>query len=404
MNRILRISGIAALLTVSTMLLACGSGDDDKKTSNPTAAAPASTQVSVPPVSGGATQAAATSSAGAQASAAAYTPKKVSGSVTLQGAGATFPAPIYTKMFEEYTKFDSNVKTNYQAVGSSGGIKNFTEKTVDFGASDAFLTDKQYEDMGGKDKVIMIPTVLGSIVLTYNLPGVNGEVKLSPETLAGIYLGEIKKWTDPKVKADNGTMSLPDADIVVVRRSDGSGTTNGFTSYLSMVSQSWKDKVGAGTSVQWPVGVGGQGNDGVTGQVKQVPGAIGYVELSYATLNKLPVISMKNKNGKFVKPTLESTAAAAADLSAVTEDLNLNLLNTAGDAAYPIVSATWLILSKNYDNDLKGQAIVNMVWWMTHDGQRFAGEIGYAPLPRELLPKVEARLKLLQAAGKPVIS
>lgn len=391
MKHILRITGITVLIAASTVMLACGSGDDGNKSSNSTPGAPGATQVIVP-------------TAGSGQTAGGYTPRKLSGSVTLQGAGATFPAPIYTKMFEEYSKFDSNVKTNYQAIGSSGGIKNFTEKTVDFGASDAFLTDKQYQDAGGKNNVIMIPTVLGAIVLTYNLPGVRGDINLSPENLAGIYLGEIKKWNDAKLKSDNPNVSLPDAEITVVRRSDGSGTTSGFTSYLSLISTAWKDKVGAGTSVQWPVGIGGQGNDGVTGQVKQVPGSIGYVELSYATLNKLPVLSVKNKNGRFVKPTLETTAAAAADLSSVTDDLNLNLLNAAGDNAYPIVSATWLILNRNYENELKGNAVANLVWWMTHEGQRFAGEIGYAPLPAELLTKVEARLKLIEAAGKPVIA
>jgi len=398
-----RFSGIAAIIAATTLLLACGSDDNNTSTTKATPAAPAATQAAVTTSAPATQAAAATSAASTQAAASTYQPKKVASSVTLQGAGATFPAPIYMKMFEDYNKFDSNVKVNYQAIGSGGGITNFTQKTVDFGASDAFLTDQQYADAGGKDNVILIPTVLGAIVLTYNLPGFNGEIKLTPDTLAGIFMGDIKKWNDAKLKADNGSVNLPDADITVVHRSDGSGTTNGFTTYLSLVNQTWKDKVGAGTSVQWPTGVGGNGNDGVTAQVKQIPGAIGYVELFYATQNKLPTMTLKNKAGNFIKPTLDATAAAATDTSSITPDLNLNLFNTSGAQAYPIVTATWLLLYKNNTDELKGNALVNLVWWMTHDGQKLTTDLGYAPLPKEIVPKVEARLKLVQAAGKPVI-
>src|SRR5262249_45325163 len=245
-------------------------------------------------------------------------------------------------------------------------------------------------DAGGADNVFMIPTVLGSIALTWNLPGYSGGLKLTPETLAGIFLGEIKKWNDPKLKADNPGVNLPDADIAVVHRSDGSGTTNNFTGYLSLVSQTWKDKVGTANSVEWPTGIGASGNDGVTGSIKQTPGSIGYVELNYALSNNLPVADLKNKAGKFVTPSLVSTAAAAKDVTVIKDNLDLNLLNTPGDAAYPIVTATWLIVNKNYADELKGQAIINMLWWITHsDGQALAPPLQYARLPDELVTKVE---------------
>lgn len=389
-----RILTLGVTVLVTALAIACGGGDDNTQTKG--TAAPAATQAAATrAVTGGATAAAAR---------AGYTPKKSASSVSLNGAGATFPAPFYTKAFDEYNKFDPKVKVNYQAIGSGGGIKNFTEKTVDFGATDAYMTEKQIADAGGPEAVIHIPTALGSVVLTWNLPGYTGGLKLSPELLADIYLGEIKKWNDSRIKAENVGASLPDAEIALVYRSDGSGTTNTFTSYLSLVSDKWKSAVGSGTTVKWPAGIGASGNDGVAGQIKQTPGAFGYVELVYAEQNKLPTAELKNKAGTYVKPSPQSTAAAAADTSAVKDDLSANLLNAAGDKAYPIVTMTWILAYRNYTDELKGNAIVNLLWWLTHDGQKVAEQLQYAPLPREVVATIEGKLKLITAAGRPVIA
>lgn len=406
MKQSTRVGLIGLGVSVALFAAACSSNDDSKKTVTP-AASGAATATAAPPTSAASSSpsasGAATTTTGAASS---YTPRKVASSVTVQGAGATFPAPFYTKAFDQYNKtVDSNVKVNYQSIGSGGGVKNFTEKTVDMGATDAFMTAEQITAAGGADNVVQIPTVLGAIVLTYNIPGFNGSIKLSPDTLSGIYLGEIKKWNDPKIKNENAGANLPDAEIATIYRSDGSGTTFNFTTYLSQVSDKWKSGPGAGTTVKWPTGIGAQGNDGVAGQIKQTPGSIGYVELIYAEQTKLPTAELKNKNGKYVKASLAATAAAAADPSAFKDDLNANLLDQAGDTTYPIVTATWLILNRSYSNETTGQAIVNLVWWMTHsDGQAVAEGLQYAKLPAAVVTKLEAKLKTITAAGKPVIS
>lgn len=376
--------------------LACGSSNDNKA-SNSTAAVPAVTQAANTPAAG-------TSAAASATPAGGYQVKKVASSVTLTGAGATFPNPLYSKAFDEYNKkVDSNVKVNYQSIGSSGGIKNFTEKTVDFGASDAFMTDKQLADAGGAEGIFHIPTALGAVVMTYNLPGFNGTLRFSPELLVDILNGDIKKWNDAKIKAENSGASLPDAEIAVIYRSDGSGTTSIFTNYLSSASTKWKDAVGAGTSVKWPTGIGASGNEGVTGQVKQTPGALGYVELIYAEQNKLPTVEIKNKAGKYVKPTLKATSAAAADLSQVPADLRANIVNASGDDTYPISGFTWILVYRNQTDELKANALVNMLWWLTHDGQSVAANLQYAPLPQEIVAKLEPMLKQITVGGKPVI-
>jgi phosphate transport system substrate-binding protein len=397
MKRLLTLS----LLALAAIAVACGSDDDEDSAAQ---SRPAATQQAA------ATQAATTQVAGAATGTAAAAssvnmPRKVSSSVTLNGAGATFPAPFYTKAFDEYNKFDSNVRINYQGIGSSGGIRNFTEKTVNFGATDAFMSTEQLQAAGGAENVLHIPTAAGAVVVTYNIPNFNGALRFSPETLAGIFLGEIESWNDAKIKADNPNVNLPNADIAVVHRSDGSGTTNTFTSYLAAISTPWKDQVGAGTTVKWPTGIGASGNDGVTGQIKQTPGSLGYVELIYAEQNKLPTAELKNKDGKWVKPSLQATSAALADPSAVKDDLSANLINNAGENTYPIVTLTWLLVYKNQTNQLKAEALTSMLWWMTSEpGQKIASDLQYAPLPKEVVTKVQTKLKQITVDGKPVIS
>lgn len=320
--------------------------------------------------------------------------------VTLNGAGATFPAPIYEKWFDEYYKKE-NVKINYQAIGSGGGIKNITERTVDFGGSDAPMKDDQLKAAPGE--LFHIPTVLGAVVVTYNLPDVKEKLKLDGETTAGIFLGQIKKWNDPKIAALNSGVNLPAADIAVVHRSDGSGTTAVFTDYLSKVSADWKSKVGTGTSVKWPVGIGGKGNDGVTQQVKQTPGAIGYVELAYAEKNKLPHALIKNKAGKFVEASLDSTTAAAAGSAAsMPADMRVSITNADGDSAWPIAAYTYLLVYKEQQDQAKGKALVDFIWWALHDGQGFAKGLLYAPLPENVVKRAEATIKAITYQSRPL--
>ena len=386
-----------SLLALAVLFAACGGGDGTKDTG-----------VNVPSVRNTSTQAtpqaAGTTSTGAQGAGSTYTPRKVASSVTLQGAGATFPNPFYTKAFDEYNKqVDSNVRVNYQSIGSSGGIKNFTEKTVDFGATDGFMTTEQLNAAGGPENVFHIPTAIGPVVLTYNLPNFRGEIRMTAELVSGIFLGEIKKWNDARIKAENTSANLPDAEIAIVHRSDGSGTTNIFTNYLSAVSPRWKSDVGAGNSVKWPTGIGAQGNEGVTGQVKNTPGAIGYVELTYAEQNKLPTVALKNKAGNYIKPSITSGSAAAADLSTVPEDLRATIVDSAEKEAYPITGFTWILTYRTYTDELKTNALVNLLWWLTHDGQRVAEQVGYTPLPKELIPRIEAKLRQISVNGRPVI-
>jgi phosphate transport system substrate-binding protein len=335
--------------------------------------------------------------------AALLVPRAGPAQVTLTGAGATFPNLIYQDWILTYNKAHPDVRLNYQSIGSGGGIRQFSDGTVDFGASDAPMTDSAIAAIGGN--VLHIPTVLGGDVVTYNLPGVTATLRFTPELLADIFLGRVTKWSDARVTAVNPGVRLPEQDIVVVHRSDGSGTTFIWTDYLSKVSAAWAQRVGRGTSVNWPVGLGGKGNEGVTALVKQTPGALGYVELGYALANGLPAASIRNKAGVFVPPTLESiTAAAAGAMRAMgpTTDFRVSITDPDGATAYPIASFTWLLLHRQYRDAAKARALVEFVWWAVTEGQARAGPLGYAPLPRELRSWIETRLKAITADGKPV--
>jgi len=315
--------------------------------------------------------------------------------VLINAAGATFPYPIYGKWFDEFTKVDADAQINYQSIGSGGGIRQFTEGTVDFGASDMPMTDEQIGKV--KNKPLHFPTVLGGLVPTYNIPGVAQELKFTPEALAGIYLKKITKWNDPELTKTNAGVKLPDNEIVVVHRSDGSGTTFVWTDYLSKVSPEWKSKVGANTSVSWPVGLGGKGNEGVAGIVKQTPNSIGYVELIYALQNKMDYGSVRNSAGTFLKADLDSvTEAAAATAKTMPADFRVSITNAPGKKAYPIASFTWLLIPSKIDDQAKKKAIVAFLGWMLKDGQKFAGSLGYAPLPKDVVAKEEKQIALIK--------
>lgn len=320
----------------------------------------------------------------------------------LNGAGATFPNPIYTKWFDGYAK-KTGVKINYQSIGSGGGIKQFTEGTIDFGASDSPMTDEQIAKV--KSNVAHIPTVLGAVVLTYNLPAIGTtKLKLDAATIADIFLGKVTKWNDGRIAALNPGVKLPAADLLVVHRSDGSGTTFVFVDYLSKVSSEWRTKVGAANAVKWPTGLGGKGNEGVTQQVKQLDGTIGYVELVYALANRLQYASVKNQAGKMVDPTLETvTAAAASAKLPKTTDFRVSITDAPGDKAYPIASFTWLLVQADNANALKGKQIRDFLNWMvTGEAQKLATDLGYAPLPGDVSGLVKARVKTLMATGKAI--
>lgn len=312
----------------------------------------------------------------------------------INGAGATFPYPLYSKWFSDYQKVSPETNINYQSIGSGGGIRQFSEKTVDFGATDAPMTDEQLTKAGAP--IVHIPTVLGAVVVTYNLEGVEKGLKLSPEVLAGIFLGKITKWNDTQITKENPKAKLS-GDILVVHRSDGSGTSAIFTDYLSKVSADWKTKVGAGTAVNWPIGLGGKGNEGVTGLVKQTPGSIGYVELVYAENNKLPYASLKNKAGQYVMPSVAAvTAAADGALKAMPEDFRVSLTNADGKQSYPISGFTYLLVWKTPSDAKKGAELVKFLKWSMKDGQAKAAEMFYAPLPKSLVTKVEAKIGTIE--------
>ncbi len=309
-----------------------------------------------------------------------------SGSALINGAGATFPYPIYSKWFDEYHKAHPDIQINYQSVGSGAGIRQLLSGTVDFGASDGPMSDEQLAQ--AKIKVLHFPTVLGADLPTYNIPGVSAELKFTPETLAGIFLGTITKWNDPAIARDNPGVNLPAKDIVVVHRSDGSGTTYIWTDYLSKVSETWKTKVGKGTSVNWPVGLGGKGNEGVAGLIKQTPNSIGYVELIYAVQNKLPYGRVRNAAGNFIQADLSSvSAAAAAAAKSMPDDFRVSITNAEGKNAYPISSFTWLLVPARIQDPRKSEAITGFLRWMLKDGQKYADPLAYAPLPREVIEK-----------------
>src|SRR6266404_7563159 len=311
-----------------------------------------------------------------------------SAQMMINGAGATFPYPIYSKWFDEYAKVDPSVRFNYQSIGSGGGQKQIMAQTVDFGASDGPMSDENLSKAPGK--ILHIPTVAGAVVMTYNLEG-NPGLKLDGETIADIFLGKIKKWNDPKIAASNPGTKLPDKEIVVVHRSDGSGTTFIFTDYLSKVSAEWKQKVGNNTSVNWPTGIGGKGNEGVSGQVKQTPGALGYVELIYAVQNKMPYAEVKNAAGQFIKPTIESVTAALATAS-IPDDFRFSMTNAPGKDAYPISGATWLLVYEQQKDATKGKKLVEFLKWAMKDGEKMAKDLDYAPLPDALRDRVLKRI------------
>src|SRR5881409_1509418 len=311
-----------------------------------------------------------------------------SAQMMINGAGATFPYPIYSKWFDEYAKVDPSVRFNYQSIGSGGGQKQILAQTVDFGASDGPMSDENLSKAPGK--IIHIPTVAGAVVMTYNLPG-NPALKLDGETIADIFLGKIKKWNDPKIAASNPGAKLPENEIVVVHRSDGSGTTFIFTDYLSKISSEWKSKAGNNTSVNWPTGIGGKGNEGVSGQVKQTPGAIGYVELIYAIQNKMPYADVKNSAGEFVTPTLESITAALATAE-IPDDFRFSMTNAPGKDAYPICGATWLLVYEQQKDATKGKKLVEFLKWAVKDGEKMDRDLQYAPLPENLQERVLKRI------------
>jgi phosphate transport system substrate-binding protein len=310
--------------------------------------------------------------------------------LSITGAGATFPYPMYSKWFDEYHKKNANLEINYQSIGSGGGIRQVTEGTVDFGASDGPMNDDQlkaYQDKHGF-AILHFPTVLGADVPTYNIPGVDVELSFTQEAIAGIFLGRITKWNDPAITGSNKGVSLPANDIVVVHRSEGSGTTYIWTDYLSKISEEWKAKVGKGASVNWPVGLGGKGNEGVTGTVKNTPNSIGYVELIYAIQNKMPYGRVKNSSGAFVKADLASvTAAAAAAVKNMPDDFRVSITDAPGKTAYPISSFTWLLVPAKFSDATKRDAIKGFVKWMLADGQNYAEALSYAKLPKEVVAK-----------------
>ena len=315
----------------------------------------------------------------------------VFGQTTLTGAGATFPYPVYSRWFSEYHKLHSDVEINYQSIGSGGGIRQVTAGTVDFGASDMPMTDKQLKE--AKTTILNIPTVLGADVPAYNIPGVSGELKFTPEALAGIFLGKISKWNDKALTSVNPGVNLPDKEIIVVHRSDGSGTTFIWTDYLSKVSPEWKSQVGADTSVKWPIGIGQKGNEGVAGSIRQLSGAIGYVELIYAVQNNIPYGSVRNSGGSFIKASLDSVTAAAASVPKMPDDFRVSITNAPGKDAYPISSFTWLLIPAQSKDPAKGKILADFLNWMVSDGQKMTASLSYAPLPGNVVRKVKEAVK-----------
>ncbi|HEY5513530.1 MAG TPA: phosphate ABC transporter substrate-binding protein PstS [Geomonas sp.] len=327
--------------------------------------------------------------------AALATAANASAETLINGAGATFPYPLYSKWFAEYAKIDKSVKFNYQSIGSGGGIKQITAQTVDFGASDKFLSDEELKAAPGK--LLHLPTVMGAVVVTYNIPGVAKGLKLSAETLSQIYGGKIVSWNDLKIVRDNAGLKLPSKPIIVVHRSDGSGTTSIFTDYLSSVSPEWAKKVGKGASVKWPVGLGGKGNEGVAGQIKTTPFTIGYVELAYAFENKLPYAYLKNSAGTFIEPSIASTSAAAAGAAkSMPADYRVSLVNQPGKNAYPIVGFTWLLVYQAQKDKVKGKKLVEFLNWELKQGQKMAAKLLYAPLPANVAKMVEKTVKSIR--------
>ena len=337
-------------------------------------------------------------SAGAAPAAAS----KAASDAQLTGAGATFPYPIYSKWFADYAA-KTGVKINYQPIGSGGGIRQLSEQTVDFGASDAPMTDAEMANAKG-GPIQHIPTVLGAVCITYNLPEVTKALNLTGDLIADIFMGKVAKWNDPRIAALNNGVALPNRDIVVTHRSDGSGTTYIFTDYLSAVSQTWKAGPGKGKDINWPVGLGAKGNDGVTGQVKQTPGAIGYVELAYARQNKLPTAAVRNAAGQFVAPSIDAVTAAAAGVAQklpANSDYRLSIVNAPGAQSYPISSFTWILVYKNQTNADKGKKLMDFLKWALHDGEQSAASLDYAPLPAALVTRLDSTLATMKVGATP---
>jgi len=309
----------------------------------------------------------------------------------LNGAGATFPYPMYSKWFSEYNKLHPDVQINYQSIGSGGGIRQVLNGTVDFGASDGPMTDEQLKE--AKTKILHIPTVLGAVVPAYNVPGISGDIKFTPEALAGIFLGKIQKWNDPAITQANPGVKFPDKSIIVVHRSDGSGTTFIFTDYLSKISKEWEATVGKGTSPKWPVGLGGKGNEGVAGQIRQLEGSIGYVELIYAAENKITYGAVRNAAGNFVKASLDGVTEAAASSPKMPADFRVSITDAPGKTAYPISSFTWLLIPEQAQDPKKGKIIADFLNGMVTDGQKMTSQLSYAPLPANVVEKVKAAIK-----------
>jgi phosphate transport system substrate-binding protein len=313
------------------------------------------------------------------------------GQTTLNGAGATFPYPMYSKWFSEYNKLHSDVQINYQSIGSGGGIRQVLNGTVDFGASDGPMSDEQLAE--SKTKILHIPTVLGAVVPAYNVPGITGEIKFTPEALAGIFLGKIQNWNDPALTKVNPGINFPNQPIIVIYRADGSGTTFIFTDYLAKVSPDWNSGVGKGTSVKWPLGMAGKGNEGVAGQIRQLPGSIGYIELIYAAENKITYGSVKNAAGNFVKASLDGVTEAAASVKAMPADFRVSITNAPGKTAYPISSFTWLLIPAEAKDPKKGKILADFLNWMLNDGQKMTSQLSYAPLPASVVEKVKVAIK-----------
>jgi phosphate transport system substrate-binding protein len=365
---------VASILALSTLLAACG-GATPVATGTPGVGA----------------------SAGANACAVPVKAKCPDEASDLVGAGATFPAPIYTKWVSEYNKL-TGIQINYQPVGSGGGIKSLTDKTVDYGATDGPMTEAQLAAAGGARAVLHIPMVMGAVVPTYNIPGVTASLKFTPEVLAGIYLEQIKKWNDPKITSLNPDVTLPDAAITTVHRSDGSGTTYVWTDYLSKISPEWKTRVGFANSVNWPGGLGASGNAGVAGSVKNTSGAVGYVELIYAIQNKLGYGTVQNAKGKFVEATLDSVTKAADGVT-LPADMRVSITNSENADAYPISTFTWTLAYAEIANRAKAIAIARYFWWSTHEGQTFAKDLGYAPLPATVVTRAESMIRAITSGG-----
>ncbi len=411
-RKMLAIRHLSVVLVGPLLLLAaCGPGNQPSATSAPAAAPTTAAKPTTAPSTAPSPAAVASPASAASPAAAASPSPSAASSVAisgpfpgeaqaLNGAGATFPAPLYQKWFDEYSRL-TQVQVNYQPIGSGGGIKGIQDQTVDFGASDAPMTDEQLQAAKGGE-IYHIPTALGAIVPTYNIPNVNAKLKFTGDTLAGVFLGDIQKWNDPKLVADNPDLANVNQDIVVVHRSDGSGTTFGFTDYLSTASKDWQQKVGKGTSVDWPVGLGGSGNPGVAGEVQQNPYSVGYVELIYAVQNNLGYGMVKNKAGKFIDPSLDSvTAAAAASAQAIPPDLRFSIVDAPGDTSYPISTATWLLAYKNETDQAKAIALTRMLWWATHEGQRFNKDLAYATVPDAITARSEQFIRQITVEGKP---